>query len=125
MKATLSLGHRVFGPLSPEVAVWHVEAHQFRIETGAETGRPTPEGMHRDGVDWVMVVLVRRENVTSGETIVADTTLRPLGSFTLTDPMDAAFTDDDRVYHGVTPIERIDVQRPAWREVLVVTFRRA
>lgn len=31
---------------------WHVEMHQFRVEaTPDETGAPTPEGAHRDGVD--------------------------------------------------------------------------
>jgi hypothetical protein len=34
---------------------WHIEAHQFRIEAVSNpAGRPTPEGMHRDGVDWVL-----------------------------------------------------------------------
>ena len=50
-------------------AQWHVELHQFRIETTAhELGRPTPEGMHRDGVDWVLVMLVDRVNADEGVT---------------------------------------------------------
>src|SRR3546814_17560520 len=32
---------------------WYVEAHQFRIDTSDGIGRPTPEGAHRDGVDFV------------------------------------------------------------------------
>ena len=39
---------------------WYVEAHQFRIDTTDGIGRPTPEGAHRDGVDFVAVVLVDR-----------------------------------------------------------------
>jgi hypothetical protein len=36
----------------------HIELHQFRIETTPDhIGRPTPEGLHRDGVDWVFVML--------------------------------------------------------------------
>ena len=104
---------------------WHVEIHQFRIEarTGVE-GRPTPEGMHRDGVDWVLVLLVSRVNVTSGETSIHDLAKRPLGSFTLTAPLDAAWVDDSRVYHGVTAVTPLDKAGPAYRDVLVVTFRR-
>jgi hypothetical protein len=46
-----------------------VELHQFRIEAGdGEAGLPTPEGAHRDGVDWVIVMLVDRHNVASGVT---------------------------------------------------------
>lgn len=129
MQAILSTCHRLFDALTPEPTrplVWHVEVHQFRIETGRETqGLPTPEGMHRDGVDWVMVVLVRRENIASGETMMEDVAHRPLGSFTLTEPMDAALVDDERVFHGVTAVRRLDPDRLAYRDVLVVTFRRA
>jgi hypothetical protein len=39
-------------------APWYVEAHQFRIDTTDGIGRPTPEGAHRDGVDFVAVLLV-------------------------------------------------------------------
>jgi hypothetical protein len=109
--------------LRPEA--WHIEIHQFRIEArSGEEGRPTPEGMHRDGVDWVLVLMVRRENVASGETTIYDLVRRPLGSFTLTAPLDSALVDDGRVYHGVTPVVPLDPQRPAYRDVLVVTFRR-
>lgn len=128
MQAVLRTCHRLFDGLTPETTrprVWHVEVHQFRIETGPEQGLPTPEGMHRDGVDWVMVMLVKRENIASGVTMMEDVAHRPLGSFTLTEPMDAALVDDERVFHGVTPLGRLDPDSPAHRDVLVVTFRRA
>ena len=128
LRAVLATCHGLFERLTPaelRPPSWHVETHQFRIEarTGVE-GRPTPEGMHRDGVDWVLVLLVSRVNVTSGETSIHDLAKRPLGSFTLTNPLDAAFTDDNRVYHGVTPIEPLDPSRAGHRDVLVVTLRR-
>src|SRR5216683_1987626 len=47
-----------------------------------------------------------------------------LGSFALADPFDAALVHDARVYHGVTPVEPLDPAAPAYRDVLVVTFRR-
>ena len=128
MLAILTTCHRLFDAMTPESTrppAWHVEVHQFRIETGPEQqGLPTPEGMHRDGVDWVLVMLVRRENITSGETMMEDVAHRPVGSFTLREPMDSALVDDDRVFHGVTPLGRLDPARPAYRDVLVVTFRR-
>jgi hypothetical protein len=92
---------------SPQAIVlpWHVEMHQFRIEAmPRETGMPTPEGSHRDGVDWVCVMLINRTNVSSGVTQIFDPEGRPLGEFTLTDPLDAVFLDDRRIFHGVTPI---------------------
>lgn len=126
LQTILAYCHACFGALAPETRAWHIEIHQFRIEAraGAE-GRPTPEGMHRDGVDYVLVLLIDRTNIKSGTTTIADLEKRPLGSFTLTTPCDAAIVDDSRVYHGVTPVEPIDPSAPAHRDVLVVTFRKA
>jgi hypothetical protein len=102
---------------------WRVEVHQFRIEARAgQAGKPTPEGIHRDGVDWVLVLLINRVNVRSGTTVVHALDGRALGSFTLTSPLDAAFLDDHRVAHGVTPVEPERGDQPAYRDVLVVTW---
>ncbi|PZN28608.1 MAG: hypothetical protein DIU71_15750, partial [Proteobacteria bacterium] len=60
-----------------------------------------------------------------GVTSIHDATRQEIGRFTLMHPLDAAFVDDGRVYHGVTPVMPIDPARPAYRDVLVVTFRRA
>ncbi len=105
---------------------WKIEMHQFRIEPSPrELGRPTPEGMHRDGVDWVFVGLVARTGVAGGVTGIGDASGRSLGAFTLSEPLDAVFLDDHRVRHGVTPIEILTPGRPAHRDVLVLTFRKA
>ncbi len=116
----------LFGRLSPETSRWKIEAHQFRIEALARSeGRPTPEGLHRDGVDYVLVLLVKRTNIASGTTSIHAPDGRELGRFTLTEPFDAALVDDSRVAHGVTPVNAIDAASPAYRDVLVVTFKRA
>ena len=122
----LGFCHACFGALAPQVARWHVEVHQFRIEARAdEAGEPTPEGVHRDGVDYVLVLLVDRTNIESGTTTIHAADGRLLGSFTLTHPFDAALVDDARVFHGVTAVTPVDPGLPAHRDVLVVTFRDA
>src|SRR2546421_1128407 len=47
---------------------WFIEAHQFRIDTAAGIGRPTPEGAHRDGVDFVAVSFLPPRNKIRGVT---------------------------------------------------------
>ena len=104
---------------------WYIEVHQFRIEPApGEAGQPTPEGMHRDGVDWVAVILIDRLNVREGITAICGPERTSLGTFTLSAALDAVFLNDHRVLHGVTPIHRLDPAAPSHRDVLVVTFRR-
>jgi hypothetical protein len=125
MTTILGFCRALFESLSSTTPAWHIETHQFRIEArSAEQGRPTPEGLHRDGVDYVLVLLVSRRNIASGVTSINRLDGRPLGHFTLTDPLDSALVDDTRVVHGVTPVEPIDPSLPAYRDVLVVTCRK-
>jgi hypothetical protein len=128
LRAILETCFSLFQSLTPVTTrppSWHVECHQFRIEARVgEEGKPTPEGLHRDGVDWVLVMLVARENIAEGVTSIHDATRKLLGRFTLTEPLDSAFVDDSRVFHGVTPVMPLDPTKPAYRDVLVVTFRR-
>lgn len=113
----------LFGALAPGTTQWKIEVHQFRIEAReGQAGRPTPEGLHRDGVDYVLVLLVDRRNIASGVTGIRDLQGTDLGAFTLTNPLDAALVDDQRVAHGVTPVEPLTPGEPAYRDVLVVTF---
>lgn len=112
-------------PFAENLVPWHVEMHQFRIEADKDrSGMPTPEGAHRDGVEWVCVLLVNRCNVSSGVTQIFTPAGRSLGAFTLTEPLDAIFLDDRRVLHGVTPITPVDPALNAFRDVLVLTYRR-
>lgn len=116
-------GTALFSALKHGVA-WHIEAHQFRIQASAgEAGKPTPEGVHRDGVDYVLVMMVKRENIASGTTTIHAPDGSLLDRFTLTTPGDAALLDDHRCLHGVTPVLPLVADQPAWRDVLVVTWR--
>ena len=104
---------------------WRIEVHQFRIAARrAKKDVPTPEGIHRDGVDYVLVLLIDRQNIASGDTTVHRLDGEELGAFTLTDAArrGAAGRLEGR--------PRRDAHRaggsahPAYRDVLVVTWRR-
>ncbi|MES3015523.1 MAG: 2OG-Fe dioxygenase family protein [Pseudomonadota bacterium] len=100
---------------------WFVEAHQFRIDTTDGIGRPTPEGAHRDGVDFVAVLLIDRHRIKGGETRVFEAD-GPAGlRFTMTEPWTTLLLDDARVIHESTPIQ--PVAPGGYRDTLVLTFR--
>ena len=124
-RALAEFAHGLFAQLAPAVERWQIEAHQFRIEAlPGQPGQPTPEGVHRDGVDFVLVALIDRHNIREGTTTIHATDSAQLGAFTLTEPLDIALVDDQRVLHGVTAVEPLDPSAPAWRDVLVLTFKR-
>lgn len=125
MRNILRFCRETFSRLMPHTR-WHIECHQFRIEAAGDLqGKPTPEGVHRDGVDFVLVMMVQRVNISSGTTTMHDLEQNTLDSFTLTQPLDSAIVNDQRCMHGVTPIQPIDPTLAAFRDVLVVTFRNA
>ena len=113
---TLCSGVRDAGP-------WHVEAHQFRIDTSDGIGRPTPEGAHRDGVDFVAVFVVAREGIKGGETRVFDAAGPDGHRFTLEEPWSLLLMDDARVIHESTPIQPLDPDGHGHRDTLVLTYR--
>ncbi|MCR8825597.1 2OG-Fe dioxygenase family protein [Pseudosulfitobacter koreensis] len=119
----LSFASRSFGMLSP-MNDWHIEAHQFRINAQTTGGKPTPEGVHRDGVDYVLMTLIARNNVVNGTTRVLDSDQNEVAQFTLTDPFETVMVNDLRVAHGVSAILPAAPDIEGHRDMLVVTFKR-
>jgi hypothetical protein len=136
--------HRLFEPVSPatvaqpawsrliaalgqvcaqvkQVPHWFVEAHQFRIDTLDGIGRPTPEGAHRDGVDFVAVLLVGRSHIKGGETRVFEAAGPGGKRFTMLEPWTLLLLDDEKVIHESTPIQ--PEGENGRRDTLVLTWR--
>ena len=103
------------------VTTWFVEAHQFRIDTTDGIGRPTPEGAHRDGVDFVAVFLLNRVGIKGGETRIFDASGSAGLRFTLAQPWSVLLMNDERMIHESTPIQPLG--NYGYRDTLVLTFR--
>ncbi|QWE20254.1 2OG-Fe dioxygenase family protein [Polynucleobacter sp. AP-Kolm-20A-A1] len=110
----------LFNGLKP-VTTWFVEVHQFRIDTTDGIGRPTPEGAHRDGVDFVAVFLLDRSGIKGGETRIFDAGGSAGLRFTLSQPWSALIMNDERMIHESTPIQPIG--NYGYRDTLVLTYR--
>ena len=136
--------HRMFEPIKPEdvqrpvwsrlltaigrvcsqvkqAQPWFVEAHQFRIDTTGGIGRPTPEGAHRDGVDFVAILLVARSGIKGGESRIFEFNGPSGKRFTLSEPWTLLVVDDKRVIHESTPIQ--PTAAGGHRDTLVLTYR--
>ena len=104
----------------PAQKKWCIEAHQFRIDTSDGIGRPTPEGAHRDGVNFVAVFMVNRHDIKGGETRVFDANGPHGERFTLSEPWSLLLLDDTRMIHESTPIQPLKTS--GHRDTLVVTL---
>jgi hypothetical protein len=115
----LGLG-QMLNSLKP-VNTWFIEAHQFRIDTTDGIGRPTPEGAHRDGVDFVAVFLLDRLGIKGGETRIFDAQGSAGLRFTLTQPWSVLLMNDEKMIHESTPIQ--PSENYGYRDTLVLTYR--
>lgn len=103
--------------------LWHVEVHQFRITAGVgQIGSPTPEGLHRDGVDWVFMMFIDRFGVSGGESEIRSLDGECIDRFTLRRPLEAVCLNDKRLLHGATPIACLPSCSEGHRDVLVITW---
>ncbi|MEU8437737.1 2OG-Fe dioxygenase family protein [Streptomyces sp. NPDC029216] len=103
---------------------WDVQCHQFRIiSTPDETGEPTPEGPHRDEVDFGAIHLMGRFNADGGESQVYSLERDLVAEFCLTEQMDTMFWSDGRILHAVRPIHPVDPSKAAVRDVLIMGYK--
>ena len=104
---------------------WSVRLHPYRIVSSEDcTGKPTPEGLHRDGVTYIAAMLVSRCNITGGRTRLTSNTGEQITTLELKDPMDLLIADDAKTMHEVSEIRPRNSQDLAYRDVLVIAFTR-
>ena len=102
---------------------WRIQAHQFRIQAKVdEAGQPTPEGIHRDGADFILIMLLNRKNIVGGVNHIYDDAKRLVFGGILETAGDAVLLDDRKVWHGVSEVYPEKKREPAHRDVLVLTF---
>jgi len=119
----ISLCINTFEEISMKTKDWHIEAHQFRIMTNAQDfGFPTPEGIHRDGVTYVFIMLISRKNIIGGESHLYDDQKQHFFSYFLENPLDCTFLDDEKLMHSVSAIQPSKDAQEGYRDTLVITF---
>jgi hypothetical protein len=103
---------------------WDVQCHQFRIiSTPTEMGEPTPEGPHRDEIDFGAIHLMRRSNAEGGQSQVYTESKELITEFCLTSRMDTMYWADQKVLHAVRPITAKHPDSVALRDVLILGYK--
>ncbi|WP_350335400.1 2OG-Fe dioxygenase family protein [Coralliovum pocilloporae] len=99
-----------------------VNCHQIRIEGKPEQfGRSSPEGIHRDGVDFVLMGCINRVNVMGGESRIYDDNKNLVHSRTL-QTAEGIIVDDRIGYHYASEFELQDPSKRGFRDMLIIAF---
>ena len=104
-------------------SAWEVQAHLIRVTARAgRQGHPTPEGIHRDGAEYVTVHLAELVNARGGDVSIYAEDKRPLASFRLADILDCYFFHDASLWHQASPISPIADAHQAIRSILTFDY---
>ena len=104
--------------LHPEA---EIGVHQIRISCSPQNyGNPAPEGIHRDGTDFIGIFSVDRENIQGGEThLYTDKKEKPVFSKIL-NPGELLLVNDHEFLHFTSPTKPTSAQEGT-RDVFVLT----
>jgi hypothetical protein len=109
----------------PRDEAYQINVHQCRVISNDEIrGVSVPEGPHRDGHEWGMVIVFARENIEGGETHLFrnDDLSRPFFRVTL-QPNQAIVYEDGALKHFATDIVAPPRER-GHRDLWIVAYNR-
>lgn len=104
---------------------FEVSVHMIRIAAtrNNSTGRPAPEGIHRDGYHYAGIHLMERHNLSGAESRVYDLNKEILFRAYLNSPLDSIYLDDRKVFHGVEPFEVGAEKEASYRDILILLYQ--
>jgi hypothetical protein len=107
----------------PVAPVRRINIHQHRIVASEkELGNPTPEGIHRDGVEHIVMMLVARKDIAGGVSTLYDNAESSILTHTLTNPGDYIFLDDRTCLHSVSPVREVPPAPEGYRDMFFLEF---
>lgn len=100
---------------------WMVNLHMIRVHAHADfNGVPVPEGLHKDGADFVVMGCVARERVKGGVSQLHEKEDGPPVFGVTLMPGEAIVVNDREVFHMVTPLIAEDGN--GYRDMLIMGF---
>jgi len=105
---------------------YSIDIHQFRVRADTQATSPTTSGIHQDGLDWVFMHFVDACNTAP---VVSNIYLNEnveslVLSLAMERFLETIVVHDSVAYHQAGDVRQVSGAVPAWRDVLVVGFRR-
>ena len=99
--------------------------HQLRIKCGKNfVGYPVPEGWHKDGYDYVILLNIGSKNIKGGVTRIKNEIASDHDVFSwFLNKGEYILLNDRKFFHYTDPINVMDNKLEGFRDTLVVTVR--
>lgn len=110
-------------PLSSVGQIYQVNLHVMRY--CAQPGRrceTSPPGYHKDGERFISVVLLTYCGADGGVVYIADNEQSEMDNFLMREMGENYIIDDEQVYHKLSPVEVLDNNSFAFRDILLFDF---
>ncbi|WP_207848118.1 MULTISPECIES: 2OG-Fe dioxygenase family protein [unclassified Pseudomonas] len=106
--------------------IWSIDIHQFRVKADNALSSPTTSGIHQDGLDWVFMHFIDAQNTMAvvSEVFASQAAESCLLRVPMVQFLETIVIDDSLVYHRAGDVRQVAGQHPAWRDLLLVGFRR-
>lgn len=108
-------------PLEGHEGEWLVNCHLIRTHAyEGQNGHPAPEGSHRDGVEFVIMGCVQKQNIVGGVShLYEGDNSTPIHGVTL-EPGQALLVDDRELFHMVSPV--LATAKEGFRDMILMGF---
>ncbi len=103
-----------------------VNCHLMRVigQTNCP-GTPSPEGLHRDGFDFVSIHVVNRMNCIGGQSVVISKENDIVASPLLLNPFDSILIDDKAFLHAALPFYCENSKMDSYRDTMLCSYENA
>lgn len=99
--------------------------HQLRIKCSKEfVGYPVPEGWHKDGFNYVIIINFDSKNIEGGITRIKNNLANKDSYSNFLKKSDYIFLNDNKFYHYTDPINITKNSAFGFRDTLVVTIKK-
>ena len=98
----------------------YLYVHQIRIECDYLDTNPVPEGIHQDGYEYICITCVNKENIFGPHSEIYDKEHNLIHK-TIMEPGENIILNDNKYFHNVTPLKRIEQNKMGYRDIFVFT----
>ncbi|MCF6766635.1 2OG-Fe dioxygenase family protein [Thiotrichales bacterium 19S3-7] len=104
---------------------YDLNLHLFRVKAADGTISPTTSGIHQDGMDFICMHFINSQNIMPVASNLYKNN-KPYSNFYSTcmhNFLETLFVNDKKIYHSAGEVKQNHLAIPAYRDLLLVTFR--